>query len=76
MTLISRVPEVLKQTVTPEQAWEEDAGELQPTRASALSVGQGWVHNTDNYLQPTEAASLTDDDFWELDGNGDLQPQA
>jgi hypothetical protein len=76
MALISRVPEVLEQTVTPEQAWEEESGELQPSRASALSVGQGWQSDSLNFLQPTDSASLTDDDFWELDGNGDLQPQA
>jgi len=75
MTLISRVPEVLEQTVTPQQAWEEESGNLQPSLAAALTVGQGWQSDSSNFLQPTNSVSLTGDNFWELDGNGDLQPQ-
>lgn len=56
-------------------AWElTSGGDLVPTGADNLLLGQAWENTASDDLQPTGAA-VTDDPYWQVNDDGDLIPK-
>jgi len=74
--MFSRIPKLHDRIRDRAAAWEyDDDGDLRPSESSLLLLDEAF-EITGNFAGLTPRLSFNSDSFWDLDGDGNLQPKS